>query len=195
MIDLDELVVNPLEEVSSENNKIKDIKKFFDLANDNVKSATEIFNKCVDMKKKIDQESKALDRKKIENEESIKQEVEKVNRIKEVAFSKLKERKAEIDIEASEIKQEKILLSNEKSRFEMEKKKEYMKFEEEKEKQRQFMLEKNKELDKLRNEIEQDRIKLEEDKIASNEKADELSINLTKFNEIVKQFTSGIEDL
>ncbi len=195
MIDLDELVVNPLEEVSSENNKIKDIKKFFDLANDNVKSATEIFNKCVAMKKKIDQESKALDRKKIENEESIKQEVEKVNRIKEVAFSKLKERKAEIDIEASEIKQEKILLSNEKSRFEMEKKKEYMKFEEEKEKQRQFMLEKNKELDKLRNEIEQDRIKLEEDKIASNEKADELTINLTKFNEIVKQFTSGIEDL
>lgn len=195
MIELDNLTVEPLEEVSNENNKIKDIKKFFDLANDNVKSATEIFNKCVEMKKKIDLESKALDRKKLENEENAKKEIEKVNQIKETAFSKLKDKKAEIDVEASNVKQEKILLSNEKSRFEMEKKKEYMKFEEEKEKQRQFLLEKNRELDKLRNEIEQDRIKLEDDKIKANEKADELSINLAKFNEIVKQFTSGIGDL
>ena len=37
-----------LEETEKLNeNKFKDIKKFFDLANDNVKSATEIFNKCV----------------------------------------------------------------------------------------------------------------------------------------------------
>ena len=46
------------EKENLDENKFKDIKKFFDLANDNVKSATEIFNKCVEMRKKLDFDTK-----------------------------------------------------------------------------------------------------------------------------------------
>lgn len=172
--------------------KIKDIKKFFDLANDNVRSATEIFNKCVEMKKKLENDSKELELRRLEHTEKTEQEIDKVNKVKEEVFSKLKVKKAEIDDELTAVKEEKLVLSNERNRFEIEKKNEYLKLKEEKAKQEKELLEKNKELDKEKKQLEIERQKLEEDKIKANEKADELAVNLNRFNDLVKQFTSGI---
>ena len=91
--------------------KVKDIKKFFDLANDNVKSATEIFNKCVEMRKKLDSDTKELEKKRIEHEEKCNKELEKIKSMKDQIFQKLKDKKAEIDEEATSIKEEKIFSS------------------------------------------------------------------------------------
>lgn len=193
---MEEILINeePLVETDG-SKKIKDIKKFFDLANDNVKSATEIFNKCVEMKRSLADQTKVLEKQRIDHEDKTQKELEKIRKLKEDIYSKLKEKKADIDKQASDLKQTQILLSNEKNRFEMEKKKEFEKFNDEKLNLKNEMLEKSKELDKVRNEIEKDRLKLEEDKILVNEKADDLAVNLTKFNELVLQFTSGMGDL
>lgn len=173
--------------------KVKDIKKFFDIANENVRSATEIFNKCVEMKKKLEIDSKKLDKLRLEHEEKTQQELDKIKKIKEDVFSKLKDKKSVIDDEITSVKEERLLLSNERSRFEIEKKNEYQKLKEEKEKNQQELLEKNRKLDEDRKKIINDRKKLEEDEIKANEKADELADNLNRFNELVKQFTSGME--
>ena len=70
--------------------KVSNIKKFFDLANDNVKSATEIFNKCVDMRKKLDRDTRELERKRIEHEQKCSEELEKIKKLKDKIFQKLK---------------------------------------------------------------------------------------------------------
>lgn len=183
-----------LETSNDGNEKINDIKKFFDLANTNVKSATEIFNRCVEMKKKLEVDSKDLEERRIAHEEKCKQEMDKIKSMKDQIFQRLKEKKAEIDEEATSVKEEKLLLSNERSRFEIEKKKEYDKLMEEKRKNKEEIKELAKELDNERNKLTEERKNLEEDKIKANEKADELAVNLNRFNELVKQFTSGMEE-
>jgi len=179
--------------VEESSNKIKDIKKFFDLANDNVKSATGIFNRCVEMKKKLELDTKELEKQRSDHANATEQEIEKIKHLKDEVFSRLKEKKLEVDTEITLLKEEKLLLSNEKSKFNIEKKSEIEKFNEQIKKHNQEVSIKNKELDKDKRQLEEEKKKLEEDKLKVNEKADELAENLNRFNELVKQFTSGIE--
>ena len=174
--------------------QIKDIKKFFDLANDNVKSATEIFNKCVDMRKKVESERVELEKLRQEHADKTNKEIEKIKTLKESMFSKLKERKAEIDEEVMALKEGQATLAHDKQNFELEKKKEYEAINEEKKKNEAAAFEENKKLLELKKQIDKEREQLEIDKAKEQEKAEDLAVNLNRFNELVKEFTSGIQE-
>ena len=107
-----------LEQDSLENSS--SIKQIFDAANDSVKSATQIFDKCVALKNK-------LDKQKTDLEEQQKREIEKLKKFKDDAYKALKEKKKEIDDLSASVKQRELELNNEKARLEIDKKKTYEK--------------------------------------------------------------------
>lgn len=181
-------------ELDNNSKQIKDIKKFFDLANDNVKSATEIFNKCVDMRKKVEGEKRELEKLRKEHEDKSNKEIEKIKTLKETMFNKLKEKKSEIDDEVATFKSEKAAFEKAKQEFETEKNKEYEALKEAKEKQDEEAVAENKRLLAERKAIEKEREQLEEDKVKEQQKAEELAVNLNRFNELVKEFTSGMQE-
>lgn len=204
---MDELTLESLDDLKTElssekevqpeiqENKMSSIKKVFEAANDNVKAATEIFDRCVEMKNKLDKEKSELENLRQKHADKCKAEIERVKKYKDDIYKVLKEKKAQIDKEAENLKQRELELSNDRNRLELDKKKAFEKIREKEEKQRQSLLEKNKELDKRKKELDEEMKQIELEKEKADQTAKELEQNLIKFNDVVKQFTSGIDDL
>lgn len=175
--------------------KMASIKKVFDAANDNVKSATLIFNKCVDLKDKLDKEKQELVELKKKHMEECKKEKAKVDKHKEDVFNTIKEKKAEVDLLIEDVKKRELELSNAKERLDLDKKKSYEKIRQKEEKLKQEYDEKKKKIDEEKQKIIEERKKLDFEKEKADKTAQELEQNLVKFNDVVKQFTSGIDGL
>ena len=178
-----------LDELDNSSKQVKDIKKFFDLANDNVKSATEIFNKCVDMRKKVEKEKQELEKLRKEHEDKSN-----IKTLKENMFQKLKEKKKEIDDEVANYKADKTALEKEKQEFASQQEKDLRSLEEKKKKYEEEAVKENKRLLEEKKAIEKERAELEEDKKKEQQKAEELAVNLNRFNDLVKEFTSGMQE-
>lgn len=180
---------------NQEENKMSSIKKVFEAANDNVKAATGIFDRCVNMKKKLDEEKKELEDLRKTHEKKCSDEIEKVKKYKDDVYRALKEKKAQLDSEAEDLKQRELELSNNRNRLEMDKKKAYEKIRAKEEQQKENLLQKNKELDQRKKDLDEEKKQIELEKEKADQTAKELEQNLLKFNDVVKQFTSGIDDL
>ncbi len=175
--------------------KISSIKKVFETASDNVKAATQIFDRCVAMKNRLDEEKKELEQLREEHEKKCNEELAHVKKYKDDIYKALKQKKSELDKEAENLKQRELELSNNQNRLEMDKKKAYEKIREKEEKNKEALLEKNKQLDKRKAELDEEKKQIELEKEKADQTAKELEQNLMKFNDVVKQFTSGIDDL
>ena len=76
--DIDESFNDLVEGEDQEVKNESSIKNFFEIANENVKAATEIFNKSVAMKDKLLQQAEALKKQRKDHEEKTKLEVERI---------------------------------------------------------------------------------------------------------------------
>ena len=84
-------------EEKKEETNLKDIKNIFEIANNNVREATTIFNKNIDLKKKLDEELQEIKQLREENEKRVEEEKEKIKAYKEEVFESLKEKKIEVE--------------------------------------------------------------------------------------------------
>ena len=85
------------EKIIDKEDDISSIREIFDAANESVASATQIFNKCVALKNKLDRQKKELEKQRKIQEEKNNEEIESIKQFKDEAYRALKDKKKEIN--------------------------------------------------------------------------------------------------
>ncbi len=178
----------------------KDINSIFKMANNNVKEATNIFHRNMEMKLKIEEKYKQFKREREDFELKKVADQKKIDAYKEEVYAKLKSKKNEIEAELNNLKIAQKKFEQDKSNFEEQKREELAKIRLEKNKEVEGIQEKRSELETLevslrleRENIEEEKRQLELDRIKYESDMSELTNNLLKFNELVGDFTNGME--
>ncbi len=176
------------------------INNIFQMANNNVKEATNIFHRNMEMKLKIEEKYKQFKREKEDFELKKVATQKKIDAYKEEVYGKLKSKKNEIETEINNLKIAQKKLEQDKSNFEEQKRDELAKIKQEKNKDLEEIGEKRSELETLevslrleRENIEEEKRQLELDRIKYESDMNELTNNLLKFNELVGDFSDGME--
>lgn len=176
-----------------------DINNIFKMANNNVKEATNIFHKNMEMKLKIEEKYKQFKREKEDFELKKVAAQKKIDAYKEEVYGKLKSKKNEIEAEINNLKIAQKKLEQDKANFEEQKREELAKIKQEKNKELEEIGEKRSELETLevslrleRENIEEQKRGLELDRIKYESDMSELTNNLLKFNELVGDFSDGM---
>ncbi|MCI9434365.1 MAG: hypothetical protein HFI86_03685 [Bacilli bacterium] len=176
------------------------IENIFERANNNVKEATNIFQKNLLLKQQLEEKIKKFNIDKSNFEKTKEFEYEKIKEYKKTAYEKLKQKKIVIEKSIDELKQQQENLNAEKVAFQEKRKQELEKIKEEKQKNILFMKEKKQQLEALERELKAEKESLNEmkeqlklDRIQCESDKSELANNLIKFNELVGEFTVGIE--
>lgn len=178
----------------------KDLNSIFEIVNNNVKEATNLFNKNIEMKKKIEEQLRKLQKDKEEHEAKKNEDYKKIKSYKQEVYDKLKTKKNEIENELASLKETQVKIINEKNKFEKYKRDELIKLKQvEAKNQAALAEEKNafeeekKAFEKEKEALEETKRSLELDKIKYETDKNELANNLMKFNELVGDFTVGID--
>lgn len=176
-----------------------DINNIFKMANNNVKEATNIFHRNMEMKLKIEEKYKQFKREKEDFELKKVAAQKKIDAYKEEVYGKLKAKKNEIEAEINNLKIAQKKLEQDKSNFEEQKREELAKIKQERNKELEEMQEKRSELETLevslrleRENVEEEKRQLELDRIKYESDMSELTNNLLKFNELVGDFSDGM---
>ena len=179
-----------------------DINNLFMQVNSNVKEASDIFTKNVEMKKIIDKRFDELKELQANLEASRKADFEEINNYKEEVLSKLNTKKDEIEERLSLLKKLQSEFEKEKEEFENYRRDEEFKIQDAKKKNNESFDERKAELsrieEKLRKQkdsLDEDRRNLSLDQIQYETDKNELANNMIKFNEIVSKFTNGIDKI
>lgn len=176
-----------------ENKKMKDIQNFFEIANENVKSATEIFNKSVAMKNKLLEEASNLKRQRENHEKMTKLEIEKITQYRDELKEKFSIKKAELEKEREAIEEIKASIERSQKSFEEYKIKELDKIRQQKKQQEEYIVVREQQLRTEKEQLEREKENLESSRIKYQEDTRELERNLRKFNDLVSNFTDGME--
>lgn len=179
-----------------------DINNLFMQVNSNVKEASDIFTKNVEMKKIIDKRFDELKELQANLEASRKADFEEINNYKEEVLSKLNTKKDEIEERLSLLKKLQSEFEKEKEEFENYRRDEEFKIQDARKKNNESFDERKAELsrieEKLRKQkdsLDEDRRNLSLDQIQYETDKNELANNMIKFNEIVSKFTNGIDKI
>jgi len=192
-LDEDSFGISLDESETRENRKMKDIQNFFAIANENVKSATEIFNKSVAMKNKLLEEASNLKRQRENHEKMTQMEVEKITKYRNELKEKFSVKKAELDKERETLEELKNSLERSQKSFEEYKIRELDKIKQQKKQQEEYIVVREQQLRKEKELLEKEKETLEISRIKYQEDTKELENNLKKFNDLVSNFTNGME--
>lgn len=185
---------------SSEKKDTKDLNSIFEIVNNNVKEATNLFNKNIEMKRKIEEQLDALRKDKEEHEAKKNADYQKIKTYKQEVYDKLKAKKEEVESEIASLKGTQIKIINEKNKFEKYKREELTRLKEQEAKNQIILEEEKAKLEEEKNKLKVEKNSLEEakhslelDRIKYENDKNELANNLMKFNELVGDFTVGID--
>ena len=195
--------VDPKKVEDSQNTLDKtDINSLFMTVSSNVKEASDIFMKNVEMKKKIDNRFEELKILQQDIEKMKQSNYDEINNYKESVLNELLSKKQEIEDRLNTLKELQAKFEQEKNDFEMYKRDTKAELDELEKQQKvkdetrkadlealedKIRIEKDS-LDEERRQLSLDRIQYEADK-------NELANNMLKFNEIVGTFTDGVGNL
>lgn len=185
---------------SSEKKDTKDLNSIFEIVNNNVKEATNLFNKNIEMKRKIEEQLDALRKDKEAHEAKKNADYQKIKTYKQEVYDKLKTKKEEVESEIASLKETQIKIINEKNKFEKYKREELTRLKEQEAKNQIILEEEKAKLEEEKNKLKVEKNSLEEakhsleiDRIKYENDKNELANNLMKFNELVGDFTVGID--
>lgn len=200
-VDLEKETEKEIDTISEENDST-DINNLFAKVNSNVKEASDIFLKNVEMKKKLDKRFEELKELQRDIEKSKQSDYEEINNYKESVLEELTSKKHEIENRLNELKDLQASFEKEKSEFETYKKESKeeinnlaceQKVKDDSRKEELEALE-----DKLRKQkdaIDEEKRQLSLDRIQYEADKNDLANNMLKFNEIVGTFTDGVGNL
>ena len=178
------------------------INSLFEKVNSNVKEASDIFSKNVEMKKKLDKRFEELKDLQRDIEKSKQSDYEEINKYKDTVLEELTSKKTEVEVRLNELKNMQVKFEKEKEEFERYKKQEKERLEDlardnkvkdDSRKEELEMIE-----DKLRKQkdsLDEEKRQLSLDRIQYEADKNELANNMLKFNEIVGTFTDGVGNL
>ena len=178
---------------SSANADNSNLNQLFSRASDNVRNVT-------DIKKKMEDKFNELQRLYAEFEKKKKADLEEINAYKDDVYNKLKDKKVELDNQARELKSQQDILANQKKQFEAEKtriKEETKRKEQELE---DAFKEREKNIEQVENglirrkeQLDQEKLKISKERVQVEQDKKELADNLVKFNQLVDDFTKGVD--
>ena len=183
-------------------NLASNINSLFEKVNSNVKEASDIFTKNVEMKKKLDKRFEELKELQRDIEKSKQSDYEEINKYKDAVLEELTSKKSEVETKLNELKDMQAKFEREKTEFESYKKLEKTRLEDlarenkvkdDSRKEELELLE-----DKLRKQkdsLDEEKRQLSLDRIEYEADKNELANNMLKFNEIVGTFTDGVGNL
>ena len=185
-----------------DDNHTSNINSLFEKVNSNVKEASDIFSKNVEMKKKLDKRFEELKELQRDIEKSKQSDYEEINKYKDAVLEELTSKKSEVEARLNELKEMQVKFEHEKNEFENYKKSEKTRLEDlarenkvkdDSRKEELELLE-----DKLRRQkdsLDEEKRQLSLDRIEYEADKNELANNMLKFNEIVGTFTDGVGNL
>lgn len=178
----------------SENKNIDtNLNQLFAKVSDNIRGAT-------DVKRKMEDRYKELQKMYDDFEKKKKDDYAEINSYKDEVYNKLKIKKEELDEQTRKLKLEQDTLANQKKQFETEK----QRIKEEAKKKEQEMLDAFKEREKNIEQVENglirrkeqldlEKVKIAKERAQCEQEKKELADNLVKFNQLVDDFTKGVD--
>ena len=180
-------------------NDIKDLNQLFNKVSNNVKDASKVINRSAEIKRKIDERFEELRRLQQEHEANKKSDYAQINAYKEEVYTKLQQKKADIENDLAELRINQEKLNKEKQDFEAYKetsmsnlkkledelKKSYDSRNRDIEQVELGLVKRKEQLDKERASLAKEREQIEKDRA-------NLADNLVQFNKLVDDFTNGI---
>ena len=191
-----------ISDVIDEKNESENINNLFEKVNSNVREASNIFSKNVEMKKKLDKRFEELKELQKNIELSKQSDYDEINKYKDTVLEELTTKKSEVELRLNELKTLQAEFEKEKNDFENYKRLEKEKLEDlardnkVKDDSRKEELEALE--DKIRKQkdaIDEEKRQLSLDRIQYEADKNELANNMLKFNEIVGTFTDGVGNL
>ncbi len=177
-----------------------DINLLFDRVSTNVKEASSIFSRNLEMKKKIDERFEELKKLQSEHEKNKKIDYDEINSYKDEVYLKLKDKKAEVEKKLNELKDLQAKFDQEKAEFEKYKSETLIRLKDAEREQTLAYNERKEEITKLEDKlikkkdaIDEEKRQLKLDRIQYETEKNTLATNLVKFNELVGDFTVGID--
>ena len=193
--------VTDLKDIVSDNKKT-DINNLFEKVNSNVKEASDIFTKNVEMKKKLDKRFEELKKLQKDIEASKQSDYDEINNYKDAVLEELTSKKNEVELKLNELKELQAKFEKEKYEFEKYKKAEKARLDDFARDNKVKDDSRKEELEKLENKLRRQKDSIDEekrqlslDRIEYEADKNELANNMLKFNEIVGTFTDGVGNL
>lgn len=193
------VVAPPKLSVENNQSEIKDLTQLFDKVSSNVKGASEIVNRNAEIKKKIDERFEELRRLQQEHEANKQSDYQEINSYKEEVYSKLQQKKADIERDLIDLRNGQDKLAADRKSFEeykntamanlkaleKELKDSYESRNKNIEQVEIGLVRRKEQLDIERTNIAKEKEQIEKDRAT-------LAENLLQFNKLVDDFTNGI---
>lgn len=185
---------------TSENN-ITDLNQLFSKVSNNVKGASEIVNKNVEIKRKIEDRFNELRRMQQEYEDNKKKDYDEINAYKDEVYTKLQQKRSDLEKDVNTLRMDQEKLEKEKKSFEeyknislsnLNKLEKELKDSYDNRNRNIEQVEKG--LVKRKEQLDNERAMIAKEKEQIKKEREELAENLMKFNKLVSEFTSGIDN-
>lgn len=181
--------------------EMKDLSQLFDKVSNNVKGASEIVNRNAEIKRKIEERFNELRRLQQEHEANKKSDYEEINSYKEEVYSKLQQKKADIEKDLVDLRTSQEKLAKEKLEFETYKNTSLANLKILEKDLKDSYESRNKDIEqveiglvKRKEQLDLERSNLAKEREAIEKERATLAENLLQFNKLVDDFTNGINN-
>ncbi len=181
--------------------EIKDLNQLFSKVSNNVKGASEIVNRNAEIKKKIDERFEELRHLQQEHEENKKKDYAEINAYKDDVYSKLQQKKADIERDLVALRTEQEKFEKEKKSFENYKNTTLTDLKKLEKELKDSYESRNKNIEqvelglvKRKEQLDNERATLAKERENVQREREELANNLLQFNKLVDDFTNGIDN-
>lgn len=194
------LVPTTIAQKKEEQVNIDSLNQLFEKVSSNVRGASDIVNKNAEIKKKIDEKFQELKRLQEEHEKNKENDYAEINAYKDEVYAKLKEKKTEVEEQMAILNQSRAAFEKEKSDFEKDKEAAMAmisKREKEIDKSYQERLQGISQIEdglvKRKEQLDLERASIQQERAQCDKEKKELADNLLKFNQLVDDFTKGVD--
>ena len=178
------------------------LNQLFEKVSNNVRGASNIVNKNVEIKKKIDERFNELKKLQEEHEKNRQRDYDEINAYKDDVYNKLKEKKAEIEQEMSALQQAQAAFEREKQTFASEKQKSLEELNKKEASLNQSYKDRLKSIEQIedglvkrKEQLDNEKKALQREKEQCEKDKKELAENLIRFNQLVDDFTKGVDSV
>lgn len=181
--------------------EINDLNQLFSKVSNNVKGASEIVNRNAEIKKKIEERFDELRHLQQEHEENKKKDYAEINAYKDDVYSKLQQKKTDIERDLVALRTEQEKFDKEKKSFENYKNNTLAELKKLEKELKDSYESRNKNIEqvelglvKRKEQLDNERTALAKERENVQKEREELANNLLQFNKLVDDFTNGIDN-
>ncbi len=194
------LVPSTIAQKKEEQVDIDSLNQLFAKVSSNVRGASDIVNKNAEIKKKIDEKFQELKRLQEEHEQNKQSDYAEINAYKDEVYAKLKEKKSEVEAQMAALSQAKTAFEKEKADFEQDKEaalsmisKREQDLDRSYHERLQGISQIEEGLVKRKEQLDIERASIQQERVQCDKEKKELADNLLKFNQLVDDFTKGVD--